>query len=605
MAGNVEGVSSDVENPVVGQTHRTTGEGPIPIGSRGLTMIQKIFSLEPGPYLMIWNKLFVISCIFAVYMDPFFFYFLIIDQHKKCLQMDKNLTIVVFLVRSLNDFIFLVHLICEICYNVTVKNEPSTTVGQTGGNSVTKSKIRKFIAQKMPWLTVFTVIDFLALIPLPQLLMVVMFYNKKGSGLVEHLSFLNFFLLCQYVPRIYLVYLSAKVFKMTHGIWAKGLYNLILYILVSHILEAFWYLFSIERELTCWHMACVKWSNNHRECVSTFHCDDKRTTADIIILDKHCPLKPDGLFNFGIFLDFLKNQNTEQINFRKKLFYCFWWGLRNLSTFGTNLTTSTYVWENLFVVFISVVALLLFTYLIGNVQTFMQLEATKQEERRRKYAKDDVNRWMSRNEVPDVIKGQILSTIEQEFEQLSDADLHNSLFYILPKNIRTNLMLCLCMKTLKKVKKLQNMADEVLKSMCDCLKPVTYNKNDFVFRMGDPVDCMLFIIEGTVWTCALSDSQAGQGISSLATKRLVKGDFYGEELLDCASDSFTELPASGKHVKCQTKVEAFLLMANDLDAVVSEHRLKWEENEMRSQEVEIMAPSTIPTAYRRALKPFP
>ncbi|KAM1407508.1 hypothetical protein ACFX2F_002078 [Malus domestica] len=576
--------TSDAENPLAEK------DGS---GSRELTLIQEIFSLERGRYLIIWNKLFVTSCIFAVYLDPFFFYVLIIDQRKKCLQMDKTLSIVAFLVRSLTDFVFLVHLICEICYNVSVKSKRSTAVGQIEGNSVTKLKIRKFIAQKMPWLTVFTVIDFLALIPLPQLLMVVMFYNMKGSGFVEHLSFLNFFLLCQYFPRIYRIYLSAKEFKRTNGIWAKGLYNLILYILASHVLGAFWYLFSIERELTCWHMACVKSGNNFRECMSTFHCDNQRTTTKYItILDKYCPLNNSdgGLFNFGIFLDSLKDRNTEHINFGKKFFYCFWWGLRNLSTFGTNLTTSTYVYENLFVVFISIVGLLLFTYLIGNVQTFMQLEATKQEERRRKYAQDDVDKWMSINEVPDHIKRQILSSIEeQELEQESDADLHNSLFYIRPKNIRPHQMLRFYMKRLKKVKKLQNMADEVLKSMCDCLKPVTYNKNKFVFRMGDPVDCILFIIEGTVWTYALSDSQAGQGISSLATKRLVKGDFYGVELLDCATDSFTELPASGKHVKCQTKVEAFLLMANDLDAVVSEHRLKWEENEMRSQEVEIMA----------------
>ncbi|CAN6569625.1 unnamed protein product [Malus baccata var. baccata] len=199
-------------------------------GSGELTLIQEIFSLERGRYLIIWNKLFVTSCIFAVYLDPFFFYVLIIDQRKKCLQMDKTLSIVAFLVRSLTDFVFLVHLICEICYNVSVKSKRSTAVGQTGGNSVTKLKIRKFIAQKMPWLTVFTVIDFLALIPLPQLLMVVMFYNMKGSGFVEHLSFLNFFLLCQYFPRIYRIYLSAKEFKRTNGIWAKGTWSFLVLI---------------------------------------------------------------------------------------------------------------------------------------------------------------------------------------------------------------------------------------------------------------------------------------------------------------------------------------------------------------------------------------
>lgn len=43
--------------------------------------------------------------------------------------------------------------------------------------------------------------------------------------------------------------------------------------------------------------------------------------------------------------------------------------VRLCSNFGTNLTvTSSYVWENLFAILISVIGLLLFLYLIGNVQ---------------------------------------------------------------------------------------------------------------------------------------------------------------------------------------------------------------------------------------------
>ncbi|TQE04650.1 hypothetical protein C1H46_009733 [Malus baccata] len=81
---------------------------------------------------------------------------------------------------------------------------------------------------------------------------------------------------------------------------------------------------------------------------------------------------------------------------------------------------------------------------------------------------------------------------------------------------------------------------------------------------------MLFIIKGTMWTYASSsDSPAGQRISSMAIKRLGKGHFYGEELLDWASNCFTEVPVSSKHVKTRTKVEAFVLMSQDLETVVS------------------------------------
>ncbi|KAM2753262.1 hypothetical protein EV2_002204 [Malus domestica] len=117
---------------------------------------------------------------------------------------------------------------------------------------------------------------------------------------------------------------------------------------------------------------------------------------------------------------------------------------------------------------------------------------------------------------------------------------------------------------------------------------------------------MPFIIEGTVWTYASSDSQAGRAISSMATKPLRKGDVYGEELLDWAPGSFTELPVSSKHAKCQIKVEAFVLTANDLDIVVSKYRLQWKKSKKKgSPEVKDMAASIMATTYchrRRRLR---
>ncbi|XP_068316271.1 cyclic nucleotide-gated ion channel 1-like [Pyrus communis] len=618
--------------------------------SRGLTLIKEICNVHQGRYLPMWNRIFVISCVFAVSLDPLFFYVVIMDQNNKCLRMDKTLSIIACLMRSLTDVIFLVHLICEICDRVqnpkknTLKKLASSTASQwrrwlcssslkngtavvcgqarseqTEGSSNKKYKIRRLIekiVREIPWLSVSIVIDFLALIPLPQLLIVVMFYTMKGSGFEEHKKVLNVFLLCQYFPRIYRIYLSAKEFKITNGIWVKGLYNLFLYILASHILGAFWYFFSIERELSCWHKACVNHSIDPRGCLNTFYCDSRSTTGrNITFINEHCPLDtPDGAlspFDFGIFLDSLKNQNTEQIKFGKKFFYSFWWGLRNLSNFGTNLTTSTYVWENLFAILISVVGLLLFLYLIGNVQIYMQMEAQKTEEMRKKInmKKQDVEEWMSRNELPQKIRGEILSGIKQTLKQHIDADLHKFLFSNLPGKTRRSLKHHLCFETLRKVIKLQDMNKDVLTLMCEHLKPVRYIENSFVLRMGDPVDYMFFITKGTVWIYESSDGQTGQGISSMDTKRLGKGHFYGEELLDCASHRFTKLPVSSKHVKCQTKVEAFVLMAKDLETVVSRYPLLWRKSEKVSQKVEDIthkvediAASTIAKVYRHHLR---
>ncbi|CAN6705922.1 unnamed protein product [Malus baccata var. baccata] len=506
----------------------------------------KIFDVHQGPYLQMWNSIFVISCVFAVSLDPLFFYVVNVDQDEKCLHTDEKLKIVALVMRSLTDVIFLVHLICEILDSVksvqktmdkkststpemnTPKNEPSEAVKPTSemntpSEAVKQTKVNskkwedreliqyaKKIAQNMSWLSV--IIDVLALLPLPQLI-ILMFYPKEDSGFVEHKMFVNVFLLGQYVPRIFRIHLSAKVFKKMNGKWANGLFNLFLYILAGH--DTLYCGNITARYIITPHKPCplntlyagsIKGRNIIRqlnESCPLSMLDDMNTTARNIIkhLNGSCPLNsPDDAlspFNFRIFLDSLKNENPDQ-EFGKKFLYSFWWGLRNLSNFGTNLVTSTYVWENLFAILISVIGLLLFIYLIGNVQIPM----------------------------------------------------------------------------------LKDMNEKMLKMICKNLKPATYIENSFVFRTGDPLDCMLLIIEGTMWTYESSDSHAGQGISSMAIKPLTKGDFYGEELLDWASDRFTEVPVSSKHVKSQTKVEAFLLMAKDLEAVLDHFNNREEVEEV-------------------------
>ncbi|RXH95244.1 hypothetical protein DVH24_024928 [Malus domestica] len=139
------------------------------------------------------------------------------------------------------------------------------------------------------------------------------------------------------------------------------------------------------------------------------------------------------------------------------------------------------------------------------------------------------------------------------------------------------------------------MNERVFTLICDCLKPVTYGENSFIFR--DPLDCIVFIIDGTMWTYGSSDSKVGQRFSSMSIERLVKGHFYGKELFDRSSDYFTELPVSSKHVKSLTKVEAFVLMAKDLETLVSRFPLQWAKK--GSQEERDIAASMLAKAFRR------
>ncbi|BFG13912.1 hypothetical protein CerSpe_001850 [Prunus speciosa] len=562
------------------QTQKSEGRVKTGIMYAAAAKIKKICNPQ-GQYGHIWNKMFVISCVFAVSLDPLFFYILIIDQQNKCLQMDKMLQTVALVLRSLTDIIFLLHFIYEICDGPktqtkkkslssgtklaldtlktmapnTQSNGQSNSKVEIGEHSGPKSKIRLIDAQElMPWLSVSIIIDFFALLPIPQ------------------------------------------------------------------ILGAFWYFSSIQREISCWHQACVNHSIDSAQGTNIVYCNGQTTTSrNITFVNEHCPLDtPDNAtspFNFGIFLDSLKNENTEHIKFGKKFFYSFWWGLRNLSNFGTNLTTSTYVWENLFAVLISVIGLLLFLYLIGNVQTFMQMRTTKSVKMRKKFKKknQELRRWISNINAPADIRKEIRKCVEQKLKEHEDADFQNDVYSIIPWKIITSLKRSHCMKAFKRVPMLENMSKTVLEMMCDYLKPVKYDENSFPFRMGDPLDRMLFIIDGTMWTYSSTggggDEAAGSpsNISTLlAAKPLEKDEIYGEELLSWASPSINQLPTSTKHLKSQTKVEAYALMAKDLATIVSRCELQWEHNKRgKSQEVEEMARSRFKKALQQRRNKHP
>ena len=129
-------------------------------------------------------------------------------------------------------------------------------------------------------------------------------------------------------------------------------------------------MFSIEREDACWREVC-----NNSTCLEFLYCDKNKTNHGLIeILNKSCPFtSPDeindtNVFNFGIYIDALQSRVVESYDFPKKFFYCFWWGLRNLSALGQNLKTSTFVEEILFAVVICIAGLVLFSLLIGNMQ---------------------------------------------------------------------------------------------------------------------------------------------------------------------------------------------------------------------------------------------
>ncbi|XP_065634446.1 cyclic nucleotide-gated ion channel 1-like isoform X2 [Quercus suber] len=206
------------------------------------------------------------------------------------------------------------------------------------------------------------------------------FKEMRSTRPSEIIKSLNTLVLFQYVPRIRQIYLSWKNLPRNAGKldgWIKALFNFFLFILASHVIGAFWYFFSIQRETACWHLVC----GNLSGCGNSFSCAYTDSAVNYAFLDDHCPINTPNTtkFDFGIFLEALQSGIVQSSNLPQKFFYCFWWGLRNLSSFGQGLQTSSYLWESCFSIFISILGLMLFLYFLENLKTYIKLATTSSD----------------------------------------------------------------------------------------------------------------------------------------------------------------------------------------------------------------------------------
>ncbi|XP_062009259.1 cyclic nucleotide-gated ion channel 1-like isoform X2 [Rosa rugosa] len=511
-----------------------------------ITLTWKLLTRKP---ILTGNQIFAISCI-AVSLDPFFFYIPIINQENKCLGVDKKLRNTLLVSRSLTDFASVLHIVSQV-RDWTIDPNPDyhTDTDSYFDSELrpTTSRLQKLMKSiveaingRMPWLSLSLLIDFLALLPIPQVAIVVVFFKMGSSKFFLQRTILNVLLIFQYIPRICQIYLSSKKLERI-GIWVKGAFNFFLYILAGHVLASFWYFFSIQRETSCWHQTC----RDVVGCISTYECSDS-TPKNISLLNELCPISSPNaaVFDFGIYLDVLQSGNTGSIDFPRKFFYSLWWGIRNLSNFGTNLETSNYVWENCFAILIGLIGLLLFLYLIGNVQTYIQLATTKSvkiEEKAEELRRSRINKkyremkmWMSSNGLPKHLKIAIREYIKKSnlAEKYIDAPVGLKILYDSATedrryDIANSMVQFLTVKALQKVPMFESVDERDLEHACSILNystPSIYPENSYIVRAGERCDRVILIIEGVIeLTDTTSNGAETTGSSSMImTERLEK-----------------------------------------------------------------------------------
>ncbi|KAM5570090.1 cyclic nucleotide-gated ion channel 1-like [Rosa sericea] len=507
-----------------------------------------------------WKTIFTMSCVLSVSVDPLFLYIPITNEDMKCLRLDQNLKTVTLFLRSAVDLPCIVHIISQIL-----------AVRPLRRRRVKLVELALEMAKRILW--PYFLIDILAVLPIPHVVILILLTRTRKISNPNRRKLLNSLILFQYFPRIFRMYQSCKANKeepdeeeadkTRYGDNGHRIpFRAYKFILASHVLGAFWYFFSIQREMDCWQYACRK-ENKCEDC--TFDCGGNHSFKNVAFINDFCPISiPNStVFNFGIFLDAVQSNIVGSTDFPQKFLHCFWWGLQSLSSFGQNLQTSIYAWENLFAVGISVVGMILFLIYLNAV---LQFVTTTSERHKKERMSKEVDLWLFRKGLPSNLKQVIMHFMAQKLKQKIDVGV-DDILYILPPTHRKYIERFLRLTVLKKVPMLRTMDEELLKEICERLQPVYYLEDNCIIEEEKRLDKMIFITNGTVQTYKTN----GKG-EKIGSKFLEKWDFFGsEELLKWASkfSDVEELPFSSRMVKPIMKVEALELSAEDLKVVVS------------------------------------
>ncbi|XVE67954.1 hypothetical protein DITRI_Ditri09bG0029400 [Diplodiscus trichospermus] len=377
--------------------------------------------------------------------------------------------------------------------------------------------------------------------------------------------------LLQYVPRLFIIFpLNRRIIKTTGVIaktgWAGAAYNLFLYLLASHVLGAIWYLCSIARQFSCWEVECARENALKRiACIPSFlDCNsltkpERQYWANVTHVLANCDARNNNVdFKFGMFADAFSNDVASE-NFVIKYLYCLWWGIRNLSSYGQNLETSIYIWENLFCIFICIFGLILFSLLIGKMQTSLQSMTVGIEEWRVK--RRDTEEWMRHRQLPENLQKHVLRFVQYKWLATRGVD-EESILQSLPSDLRRQIQRHLRLSLVRRVPFFLQMDDQLLDAICGRLVSSLCTEGNYIVREGEPVSEMLFIIRGQLESSTTNGGRSGF-FNSITLRA---GYFCGEELLTWAlmANSSLNLPLSTRTVRVISEVEAFSLEADDL-----------------------------------------
>ncbi|KAK4362672.1 hypothetical protein RND71_017913 [Anisodus tanguticus] len=514
-----------------------------------------------------WNKFFFISFLFAVFIDPLFFFLLHVHQENKCIVLDWPLTTTIVILRSITDIIYLIHILLQ--FRLAYVAPESRVVG--AGDLVDHPK-----RIAINYLSGYFAIDFFSVLPLPQIIILLILPKSIALSRANYAkNLLRAVILLQYIPKF------CRFFPLLAGqspsgfifesAWANFFINLLTFVLSSHVVGSCWYLFGLQRVNQCLRDACR--GSNIASCMEFIDCghgNDYRkfrwdTTWDLWKNNISVACFTNDGFDYGIYEQAV-NLTTER-SIVTRYVYSLFWGFQQISTLAGNQVPSYFVFEVIFTMAIIGMGLVHFALLIGNMQNFLQsLDRRRLEMSLRRR---DVEQWMSHRRLPVELRRLVREAERYNWAAtrgVNEEMLLENLPEDLQRDIRRHLF-----KFIKKVRIFALLDEPIIDAICERLRQKTYIAGSKVLYRGGLVDKMVFIIRGKMESIGEDGNVAS----------LSEGDACGEELLTwCLEHSSINrdgkkirIPGhrllSNRLVRCLTNAEAFILRASDLEEVTN------------------------------------
>ncbi|XP_048501088.1 cyclic nucleotide-gated ion channel 18 [Beta vulgaris subsp. vulgaris] len=488
--------------------------------------------LDPESRFVIkWRRLMLIIGILSLILDPYLLY---IPNAKgpMCSGMDIQAGILLTFFRTLIDLFHLLNIIIK--FRIAL---------QVPGPKVFKKKnlIKDPYLIAINYMKSMFMIDLLAIQPFPQMII----WSKSP---MEASSLIPLIVLVQLAPRtIAMVPRDANFIESfgiaTKNIWSGAVLNLSVFILMGHFIGAMYYQLYLEQLHQCF------------EKVDFVH----PVGDDCSQLHKDCINRQKELNN-GMLSDAFANEIGLR-NFIQKVFYCFVWGVRSLSSLGQTFEASFNAMETMFSCAVIIFGLILLADLIARMQTSVQSAGARREKQRIKQRR--LEEWTHYHDLPHDLKGLVRQSVQSEWQctkGIDDEAILNSLPLDLRRDIRTHLY----KERVCTIPPFTRMDEQLLNFICGHLRTFTGAEGTYIVLQGDPLEQVVFVFSGLL---QLTHRTAGRSNS----RKLEAGDFFGDDLLTWASQpnsSTQNLPPSNFTVKCISNVEAFCLPAQDVRHLV-------------------------------------